>query len=87
MQRVDVGGFDEVMIEAGGLRSGAVFLLAPAGQRYKGHGPTPRLLTNMPGDFVAVQFGKADVQQHQLRAERVRNIYGLKAVVAMLYRG
>src|SRR5262249_1937507 len=64
------------------LRAASVLILPPAGQSNKNHVSTPRMLTNAPGDFVAVQLRKADVQQDQIGAKRLRCFQGLNAVVS-----
>src|SRR5687767_10585112 len=72
-ERREFDRLDDVEIEPCLLRAASVFVLSPARESDKNHVPTPRLLTNAPGDIVAVQLGEADVQEHKLGVERLRD--------------
>ena len=78
MLRVD--GFDEVKVEAGLQRAGAVFGLAVARQGDQADAVAePR--ADLSGDFVTVDAGQADVDERELRLDVAGDLDPARAVL------
>ena len=69
LQRADVGGLAEVVVEAGGTRALLVLYLAPAGDGDQHGLAVARVQSQPPRDFVAVHSRHADVEQHGIGAK------------------
>src|SRR5687767_2015855 len=69
LQRGDVGGLHQVLVEARGLGLAPVALLSPAGEG-DDHRRAPLLArAHVPRGFVAVHARHAEVEEHHRRAE------------------
>ncbi len=81
LERGGVGGFYEVVIEAGFLDAAAVVVLAPARERHQHHFFAPRLLADLPGGVIPVEYRHTEIQQDELRPKALRLFDSGEAVV------
>lgn len=80
MQNPRLDGFGQVVVEARLLRAPSVFRLSPAAHGDQQHG-VAELGANPSSSLVTVQFGKADIQDDDLRPKLRRRLHGRQAVV------
>jgi hypothetical protein len=77
-----INRLDEVVIEAGILCPFSDIVSDPAGQSRNGGTFAPRLRSNSPGGFTAVDSGHRDVHQNEIRTELGRRGNALLAIVS-----
>ena len=66
-ERIGGDRFDQVGVEPGSQRALAVLGAAVPGERDEIHGAAAELIANGPADLVAVDVGKADVDECDVR--------------------
>ena len=71
LQIGNVERLHEVMIKACLFGAAAVFFLAPAGESHESYVLSPRLLPQVPRDFIAVHFRQANIEHDQVGPKMV----------------